>query len=106
MEKFTGLISKPKMISHQTAATVHDRTIYSGVQQAFLGGPEVKPAHVQSRGQGFDPGWGTKIPCATWHSQKILKKKAYLHKYCIFFHNNSRNLIRKSIEFLDDVLIY
>lgn len=42
---------------------------------------------------------------ATTHD-KTIHLRVYLHKYCIFFHNNSRNLIGKSIEFLNNVFIY
>ena len=35
----------------------------------------VKTLHFQYRGLGFDHWWGTKIPPATQHHQKIKKKK-------------------------------
>ena len=30
-------------------------------------------------GKGSTLGWGTKIPCAAWHSQKNLKKHTYIN---------------------------
>ena len=43
------------------------------------GGPEVTTLHFQCRGMGSIPGWGTKIPHATWRGQK--QKKSELHNY-------------------------
>ena len=41
----------------------------------FLGGPVVKTSRFQCRGQGSNPGQGTKIPHAMQHAQNIKKKK-------------------------------
>ena len=40
------------------------------VQIISLGIPVVKILLFHCRGCGFDPGWGTKIPCTAWCSQK------------------------------------
>ena len=36
----------------------------------FCGNPAVKTMHFHCRGAGSIPGWGTKIPQATWHEVK------------------------------------
>ena len=36
----------------------------------FPGGPVVRTPSFHCQGPGFNPGQGTKIPQATWHSQK------------------------------------
>ena len=38
----------------------------------FPGGPVVKTSHFYYRGCEFDPWWGTKIPHALRHSQRII----------------------------------
>ena len=38
------------------------------------GGPVVRTLRFHCQGLGSIPGWGTKIPKATWHGQKIEKK--------------------------------
>ena len=41
----------------------------------FPGSSVGKTPLFQCRGMGSVPGWGTKIPQATWYSQKKKKKK-------------------------------
>lgn len=40
----------------------------------FPDGPKVRSWHFHCWGPGLNPGWGTKIPQATWRSHKNKKK--------------------------------
>ena len=62
------------------------------------GGPVVKTSPFNAGCEGSFPGWGTKIPHASWTKNKYIKQKQYCNKFNKDFKNgpHRKNLLRKS----------
>ena len=53
-------------------------TVTTFILRDFPSGPVVKTPCRQCREMGLIPGYGTKIPHALWHGQKIIFKKSFM----------------------------
>ena len=51
------------------------------------GGPVVKTSPFNAGCEGSFPGWGTKIPHASWTKNKYIKQKQYCNKFNKDFKN-------------------
>ena len=58
-----------------------------------LGGTVVQTLLSKPRGVGLIPGWGTKIPHASWPKKQIIKQKQYCNK----FNKDFKNGLHKKI---------
>ena len=55
--------------------------------RGFPGGPVVKTSPSNAGGMGSIPGWGPKIPHASWPKNQNIKQR----KYCNKFHKDFKN---------------
>ena len=55
----------------------------------FPGGPGVKTSPSNAGGAGLIPGWGVKIPLASWPKIQNMKQKKYCNKLDKDFKNSS-----------------
>ena len=56
-------------------------------QHGLPGGLVVKIPHFQVRGAGSTPGWGAKIPQASWSQNQNVTQKQYCNKFKTDFKN-------------------
>ena len=63
----------------------------------FPGGPVVKTLPSNAGGAGLIPGWGAKIPRASWPKNQNIKQKQYCNKFNKDFKNgpHQKNLKKK-----------
>ena len=63
----------------------------------FPGGPVVKTSPSNAGGEGSIPGWGAKIPHASWPKIQNIKQKQYCNIFNKDFKNgpHQKNLLKK-----------
>ena len=62
------------------------------------GGPVVKTSPFNAGCEGSFPGWGTKIPHASWTKNKYIKQKQYCNKFNKDFKNGPHQKKKKSLK--------
>ena len=65
----------------------------------FPGSPVVKTMPSNAGGAGSIPGWGAKIPHASWPKNQNIKK----NQHCNKFNKNFKNGLLSSVQLLSNV---
>ena len=72
---------------HQSPTSYQSKVIKIQALGDLPGGPVVK---TNSRGAGSIPGWGAKIPHASWPKNQNIKQKQYCNKFNKDFKNGRK----------------
>ena len=64
-------------------------------QRDFPGGPVVKTSPSNAGDAGLIPGWGAKIPHASWPKNQNIEQKQYCNKFNKDFKNGPHQKINK-----------
>ena len=72
----------------------------------FPGGPVVKSSPSNAEGVGSIPGWGAKIPRASWPKNQNIKEKRYCNKFNKDFKNapHHKKKILKKMYYLVEIV--
>ena len=93
---FTGFCSDPHRLTYDVAlvsqcgpwtGNITWELVRNTESWDFPGGPVVKTSPSNAGGAGSIPGWGAKIPHASWPKNQNIKQKQYCNKFNKDFKN-------------------